>query len=130
MLYFIPVDSYKGGACSHADNYQPVDVRGMARPESVGYELIRLAGGKSVKRAVHKRTAHTGQHHLLHIGQMDSVIIDILAERSEQGSYRVGRRYEHRRLYLAFIESYDFSSASTYVYTYYNSHSLKILAQR
>ena len=52
-------------------------------PESVGCELIRLAGG-SPKRTVHKRTAHTGQHHLLHIGQMDSVIIDILAERSEQ----------------------------------------------
>ena len=96
MLNFISADFHKRCPRPHADNYQLVDVRSMAGPQPVGYEFVGLTGGKSVKRTVYKRAAYTGQHHLFHIGQLNSIIINVFAERSKQRRNRIGRRNKHR----------------------------------
>ena len=66
------------------------------------------------------------QHHHLDLRQGDPVVIDILAESSEERGDRIGRLDEHRRLDALVFHSDNLGCASTYVNTYYYAHIFMI----
>lgn len=59
-------------------------------------------------------------------GKVIPVVIDILAESSEERGDRIGRLDEHRRLDALVFHSDNLGCASTYVNTYYYAHIFMI----
>ena len=83
-VYLVTADLYERRTCAHAHHDKRRDVERMTSTEAVGHKLIYLLGGKPIERTIHVGTAHAREHHLLYVAELYTIVINILAEGSEQ----------------------------------------------
>ena len=89
MLHLGTVAADEGRTCAHRDDDGVVELRLELRTETVGHELLRLGGGQSVDGGVDIGCTYAGEHHLLHILQVDVVVVQVFAESAIEGGDRV-----------------------------------------
>ena len=118
MLDVVSVNPYERRAGAHAHDDHPAEPAAELRAESIRQKLVRTRCRKTVETALDIGAAHSGEHDLLDILEIYLIIINIFAESSEQGSYRISGRDELGRLHFAVLDSHYLRGTSAHVYSY------------
>ena len=71
---------YETRSCAHRYDDGLVQSRFKTGPQAIGNKLVDLLCGDAVDRAVDIAGTHASQHHLLHIAQLNLIVVQVFAE--------------------------------------------------
>ena len=119
----VAITLYQRCACTHAYHNDSVATRLIAGTKTIGDKFFHLVGGQSIDGLFDVCTSHSRKHHMLHILQLDLVVVKILAKGTIERCHRVGGLDSDRREHLAVAYSHNLGGTDAHINSYYYSHN-------
>ena len=124
MADFVTFTLHEARSRAHRHNNGFVQPAFKTCSQAIGNKLIDLLGRYAIDILIDVCRTDARDHHLLHVGQLDAVVVQKLAESTIKRRHLIGSSNADGRNDTSFAQSDNLRGRYAHVNTYNHSHNL------